>query len=394
MILLVAALAFALAPSQADAARGDRRAFSGKGMWIWQLEKSSGGRPAAISRLARRNGVRTVFVKSSDGGRNYWRQFSRTLVRTLSRRGLRVCAWQYVYGRDPVGEARLAARAVRAGADCLVVDAETEYEGRYGPAVTYIRALRNRIGNRYPVGLTGFPYVDLHPAFPYSVFLGPGGAQFNLPQMYWKTIGTSTTAVFRRTFRTNRPYGRPIAPLGQLYQDPPLAQIRRFRSLARSYGAPGMSWWVWQEASRREWGAVGGRTGRAAGAGGRPARGLVGLRKGSQGDLVVWAQEHLAAAGRRLRIDGGFGARTQRAVRRFQRLKGLRATGVIDTRTWRALLRYTPVRVRWDRKARGGSRAANGERRTGPPSAWLRARRNELNPVGARAPRRDAGASR
>jgi len=381
MILLAASLALALAPGRAAAARGDRGAFSGKGMWIWQLERSSGGRLGAIAGLARRRGVRTVFVKSSDGGRNYWRQFSRTLVRTLSRRGLRVCAWQYVYGRNPVGEARLAARAVRTGADCLVIDAEAEYEGRYGPAVTFVRALRNRIGNRYPVGLTGFPYVDLHPAFPYSVFLGPGGAQFNLPQMYWKAIGTSTTAVFRQTFRTNRPYARPIAPLGQLYQDPPLSQIRRFRSLARSYGARGISWWVWQDASRREWGAVGARV---RGGGGRPASGLVGLRKGSQGDLVVWAQEHLVASGRRLRIDGGFGARTQRAVRRFQRLKGLRATGVIDTRTWRRLLRYIPVRVRWDRKPRGGVRAASAERRSGPPSAWLPARRNELRRAGHR----------
>jgi peptidoglycan hydrolase-like protein with peptidoglycan-binding domain len=389
-VLLAFAACAALAPASAGAARGDARGFSGRGMWIWQLEKSSGGNLAKIAEKARRHAVRTVFLKSSDGGTNFWRQFSSTTVRALRRRGLRVCAWQYVYGENAVGEARLGARAVRTGADCLVIDAESEYEGRYGPAVSYLRALRRRIGRRFPVGLTGFPYVDLHPAFPYSVFLGPGGAQFNVPQMYWRAIGTTTSAVFSRTFRWNRPFERPIAPLGQVYQDPPLAEIRRFRTLARTYRARGVSWWVWQDASTPEWGAVGNRV-RSGPA--RAVRGLAALRRGMKGDLVVWAQEHLVASGRSLAVDGGYGRRTQGAVRRFQRLKGLPRTAVIDSRTWRALLRYRPTTPRWDKKRAAASTtsasatappgppaSAPAAERSGPPSAWLPARANDLGP--------------
>ena len=50
------------------------------------------------------------------------------LVSTLHANGLRVCAWQYVYGVHPVGEAQVGAAAVNDGADCLLIDAEGEYE--------------------------------------------------------------------------------------------------------------------------------------------------------------------------------------------------------------------------------------------------------------------------
>ena len=167
--------------------------------------------------------------------------------------GLRVCAWQYVYGNHPVTEAYMGADAVHDGADCLLIDAESEYEGKYVSAQTYIQRLRKLIGANYPLALAGFPYVDFHPAFPYSVFLGPGGAQYNVPQMYWRDIGVTTDAVFAHTYSYNLIYGRPIFPLGQVYADPPAHQIVRFRELSRAYGARGLSWWDWQEASSSAW---------------------------------------------------------------------------------------------------------------------------------------------
>ncbi len=103
------------------------------------------------------------------------------------------------------------------GADCLVIDAEGEYEGHYAAAQTYIDDLRAKIGPTYPLGLASFPYVFDHPSFPYSVFLGPDGAQYNAPQMYWKDIGQSVDTVYANTYIANRVYGRPIFPLGQTY---------------------------------------------------------------------------------------------------------------------------------------------------------------------------------
>ncbi len=229
--------------------------FDRQGMWIWYVDHSEGGNVSRIVARAKQDGIGTLYVKSGDAG-SYWSQFSSGLVDALHAGGLDVCAWQFVYGESPVAEAKIGAAAVRRGADCLVIDAEAEYEGHYASAERYIRALRARIGAEFPLSLAGFPYVDYHPAFPYSVFFGPEGATFNQPQMYWKAIGTSVRAVFEHTYLFNRLWGHPIYPIGQTYDNPGAGQVLRFRRFAASYGlAP--SWWDWQETNTASWGALG-----------------------------------------------------------------------------------------------------------------------------------------
>src|SRR5438270_2495236 len=136
--------------------------FSGRGMWIWILSRTNRGDLSSIIAQARHYGVRTLMIKSGDGS-SAWSQFNSSLVRTLHANGLRACAWQYVYGNHPVSEAYVGAAAVKAGADCLLIDAESQYEGRYVAAQTYIQRLRSLIGQRFAVALAGFPYVDYHP---------------------------------------------------------------------------------------------------------------------------------------------------------------------------------------------------------------------------------------
>src|SRR4029077_21018544 len=131
---------------------------------------------------------------------------------------------------------------VAAGADCFVIDAESQYEGRYGAAQRYIAALRAAIGPSYPVGLNSLPYAPSPRGLPYSVFLAPGAAQANLPQVYWKAIGGGVDAVSAKTLAHNRLYGAPIAPLGQTYQAPAPADLQRFRQVWASYGSAGLSW--------------------------------------------------------------------------------------------------------------------------------------------------------
>jgi peptidoglycan hydrolase-like protein with peptidoglycan-binding domain len=354
--------------------------FAGRGMWIWELGSSNGGNVSSIVARARSNGVSTVMIKSGDGA-STWSQFSRSLVSALHGRGLRVCAWQYVYGVHPAGEAKVGAAAVRNGADCLLIDAESEYEGRYVSAQTYVRTLRGLIGASFPVALAGFPYVDYHPAFPYSVFLGPGGAQFNVPQMYWVDIGTSVDRVYSHTYAFNRIYQRAISPLGQVYNSPPARDVRRFRQLSRAYGAAGVSWWDWQEAAGGAWRALSQPIGSLSSF--TANNSLASLGKGARGDVVVWAQEHLVSAGQRITIDGGFGANTKTAVVNFQAAHGLSADGLVGPATWRALLRYAPASVRWtNRGARTASAARAGGATPLPKSAFLRAKRNEIAGAG------------
>lgn len=379
--LVACAWLFALAASALAAGNP----FAGRGMWIWVLSRSSGGSVSAIAAQAKRYGVTTVIIKSGDGS-SAWSQFNAPLVSALHASGLRVCAWQYVYGNYPTTEAQIGAAAAKDRADCLLIDAESQYEGKYVSAQTYMQRLRALVGPNFPVALASFPYVDFHPGLPYSVFLGPGGAQYNVPQMYWKDIGTSVDAVYAHTFAFNSVYGRSIYPLGQVYSNPPASQITRFRQLSRAYRSGNVSWWDWQEAPAYAWRAISQPVGTLRGF--TPYTSYATLGNGAAGDMVVWAQEHLVSAGQSLTIDGGYGPNTQAAVAAFQTAHGIAPSGKIDPTTWAALLRYAPVHVTWEirgghqvatpSRTRAGARMATAGVLPVPKSASLRARGYEI----------------
>ena len=326
--------------------------FAGLGMWIWELSRSSGGNLSAIIAQAKAAGITTLFVKSGDGT-SYWSQFSPELVGALKAAGLHVCGWQYVYGNQPVAEAETAALAVAHGAECLVIDAEEQYEGRYAAAQRYIETLRSKVGPNYPLGLTSFPYVDLHERFPYSVFLGPGGAQFNLPQIYWRAIGVTVPEGYIHTFEENSIYVRAICPIGQTYENPPAAAIVNFRSLEPVFhGCGGLSFWDWQETTARGWQALSAPLEpNPALPKEYPTSPLLG--EGAKGDQVLWLQEHLAAVYPNQPTTGIFEATTTANLKAFQASHGLPQTGQTEPATWQALLALQPVAVDW----RGGGPA-------------------------------------
>ena len=132
-----------------------------------------GGNLASIIADAHRYGSRHVMIKSSDGT-DMWSQFTPQLVSALHAGGIKVCAWQYVYGNHPVTEAYMGAAAVHDGADCLMIDAETEYEGRYVSAQTYMQRLRTLIGAQLPARAGRLPLRRLPPGVPVLGVPGPG----------------------------------------------------------------------------------------------------------------------------------------------------------------------------------------------------------------------------
>jgi len=372
------------APSIPAPPRNVRNPLAGRGMWMWYVSQSSGGSVSSIISTARSYGLSTLLIKSGDGP-TYWSQFNSTLVDELHAAGLKVCAWQYLYGDHPIFEAEVGATAVQAGADCLLIDAESEYQGKYVQAQEYVKKLRQLIGANFPLALAGFPYVDYHPSFPYSVFLGPGGAQFDAPQMYWHDIGVSVDEVYNHTYSYNLPYGRPIEPLGEVAGNPAPGQVIRFRQLSRAYFAGGVSWWDWQESSARDWKALDQPAGSLTGFTPQATFPTLSLRGAGgiwAGDLVVWAQEHLLRAGYTATIDGDFATQTQVAVESFQTAHGLPVTGIVDPATWQALLRYPAPPVTWSKhKGKSTASAARAALILAPPwSSHLKARGYEIPP--------------
>ncbi len=153
-----------------------------------------------------------------------------------------------------------------------------------------------------------------------------------------------------------------------------------FASSRRVYHAPATSWWVWQSATSRGWGAVSATVPdleTVTPQSGMPTLGYHTSGDLGQGDLVVWAQEHLWSAGYRVSIDGVFGTGTRTAVQQFQSAHALPVTGQVDTATWAALLRYPAAPVTWT--SHGAQAAsADGLALAPPRSARLRAVRYEI----------------
>jgi hypothetical protein len=362
--------------------------FDGNAMWIWQLPKA--GTWAQVARKAKANNVSALYIKSANGSFE-WSQFTPAMVDYFQAQGLKVCGWAYLYGGSPkwgtpAQEAVASANAyLKDGADCFIMDPESEYEGRdrYVAADTYMTKLRQLVGPEFPVALATFPYVDFHPSMPYSVFMRPdGGAQANTPQMYWDTIRVTPDRIFSRTYGWNALYRRPIYPIGQTYMGegrstfPKTNDIKRFRVLSAAYGSPGVSWWEWSEGSAAGFrAATKPLTSTAA-----PKQAVLPtIARGSKGDWVVWAQEHLNGAGRLVAVTGSFGAQTQKAVKSFQAASALPVTGKLDPVTWAALLQQTPVPTHWAKTRKGpASAAAAGLGGSAPQSASLPAKRDEL----------------
>lgn len=76
----------------------------------------------------------------------------------------------------------------------------------------------------------------------------------------------------------------------------------------------------------------------AAGVKFNPAKNIPTLRRGNSGDEVAELQALLNAMyGADLEIDGVFGAKTEAAVKAFQKAHGLYADGIVGQKTWAAL---------------------------------------------------------
>ena len=206
--------------------------FHGNGMWIWYVKKSSGGDLSRIARKAQRHGIETALHQELRR-----RRAPGASSRPASCRYLHPAVSGSAPGSSstapiPGAEAKRGAEAVREGADCLVIDAESSTRAATRAADTYINKLRHAIGGRLPHRARQLPLRRLPPRVPLLRLPGPGGARFNLPQVYWHAIGVSVGQADRHTIRYNRVYERgPSIRWGRPTRTP---EAGRRRSRSRS----------------------------------------------------------------------------------------------------------------------------------------------------------------
>lgn len=233
----------------------------GKGFFIWKIQDCERGDPDAIACAAQEAGFTHVLIKIADG--NYTYNVDKTtkidrvpaVVAALRSRGIQPWGWHYVYGYDPLGEARIAIRRVQefnlAG---YVIDAEVEYKepGRATTARRYMAELRKALPN-FPIALSSFRFPSYHPQLPWREFLED--CDYNMPQVYWEQAHNPSAQLARslREFRALTPY-RPVIPTGPAYKwngwRPTEDDLKTFLDTVTANDVPAVNFFSWDECRR------------------------------------------------------------------------------------------------------------------------------------------------
>ncbi len=242
----------------------------GKGAFIWQVKKASGGDAPAIAQAAAAGGLSHVVVKVADGKYSYnitnGVDMIPGLVGALRARGIQVWGWQYVYGADPSAEAKKGIeRAKQFSLDGFVVNAEKEFKakGMDKAGKAFMKQLRAGLPG-VPIALSTYRYPSVHPEFPFKVFLDY--CDLSMPQVYW--VGSVNPAQqLKKSFgeyQALKP-GQIVLPTGAAYTEgnwkPTPQQIFDFLGMARQLNVPGANFWEMaaaQEDGAALWNAISG----------------------------------------------------------------------------------------------------------------------------------------
>lgn len=226
--------------------------LTGKGTYLWQIQRVAGGNPASIASMAAAAQITHVLIKVADGKYGYGFSGGTDLVpgvvAALKAKGIQAWGWQYVYGADYKAEAQKAIDRVKGlKLDGFVVNAEGQFKakGMASIARKYMKQLRAGLGNTQ-IGLSTYRYPQAHYEFPFSVFLEY--CNFNLPQIYW--IGSVNPAQQLKKsydeYKTIQPW-KTYVPTGAAFGygnwSATPAQINEFISKAREMQLPGVNFW-------------------------------------------------------------------------------------------------------------------------------------------------------
>ena len=242
----------------------------GKGMWLWQFDKSEAGDAEAIVAKAVRAGLHQLWVRVGDSKDGFYAAgVLERLVPAAHRRNLSVMGWGFPYLYDPVADAGWTDAALTwrsaggEGLDGFSPDLETASEGvavsdaRLSVYLGLVR--RSSIGR--PLVATVFrPTDSFWATYPYRA-IAPYVDGF-AAMVYWGCVEPGAAAVQAIQRLSSL---RPVHLVGQGYnmadeggrQVPPsAAETWRFLDVARSGGALGASFWDWQEIGTDQWGAL------------------------------------------------------------------------------------------------------------------------------------------
>jgi hypothetical protein len=230
--------------------------LQGKGFFIWKIKECENGNAEAIADLAEEADYSHILIKIADGvySYNYDWDLDIDLVppvaQALTERGIQTWGWHYIYGDDPIGEARKGIQRMEdLNLDGYVIDAESQFKlpGKDEAAEIFLSQLKAGITNK-PIALSSYRFPSYHPQFPWDEFLSE--VDYNMPQVYWIQ---STNPGSQLTQSLNEfgdmPFHPPIVPVGAAFSEhgwqPNASEVLEFLDTARAYNLSAANFWEW-----------------------------------------------------------------------------------------------------------------------------------------------------
>ena len=238
----------------------------GKGFFIWKILKCENGDVKKIAKLARKAGFSHILIKVANGIWKYnydWENhvdLCPDLVEALRDNGIEPWGWHYVFGEDPVREARVAVERVK-GLDLkgYVIDAEAHYKrekNRYEAAKRFMSDLRKGVGKNVALALSSYRFPSLHPEIPWNQFLME--CDINMPQVYWIHSHNPEVQLEQTINEYSSPKFKahpPIIPTGAAFTEHgwtvTASEVEEFLKAAQSFNLEAANFWEWHSARER-----------------------------------------------------------------------------------------------------------------------------------------------
>ncbi len=242
----------------------------GKGMWLYEPDKTENGDVQAIVAKAKAAGLSHLYVRTGSSWNGFYAApFLDQLLPVAHEANLLVYGWDFprlISWQEDVKRAKAAIDHRTPGKhriDGFSADIETRSEGTHiapQAAADYGRALREEVGASFPLIAT-VPRPSPAQNYPYAEVVESFDAI--APMVYWLNRQPDTDVA--GALRDLAKFGKPVFPVGQAYDGapeggragvPPPEELWRFMRFAEANGAQGVSFWSWQAANSKAWAAI------------------------------------------------------------------------------------------------------------------------------------------
>jgi hypothetical protein len=244
----------------------------GKGMWIYEPDKSDGGNANAIVTRAKAVGLSHIYVRTGSSWDGFYAApFLDAILPAAHAAGIRVYGWDFprlIDVQSDVNRALAAIDHIGPGGnrlDGFAADIETPSEGTAisaDAATAYGDGLRAGVGAGYPlIACVPRPSPWTKSFYPYVEVV----SQFDAiaPMVYWLNRQPDTDVA--GAMSDLAPLGKPVFPVGQAFDGGPEGgrpglptpdELDRFMVTAKQDGAQGVSFWSWQAADQQTWDTI------------------------------------------------------------------------------------------------------------------------------------------